>query len=285
MLNKLCGSAVFGFSILLVGCGQSSNGPDLQAAGEFSLLTYNVAGLPQGVSPSNPEKNIPLMSPLLNNFDVVLVQEDFFYHDELKSETIHTFKSESKAIPSQFTSGDGLNRFSALPFRSFFRQPWDTCSNASGNDCLAAKGFSVAETEITPGIFVDIYNLYMDAGGQSDDISARRSQVSQLLIMMNSRSVGKAVILAGDLNLNLVERADDVGIFQTLVDDAGLTDACQSLSCSRELVDKVLFRSSSSVRIKAISWQTDSRFVDEDGMALSDHEAVAVSISWERVAQ
>jgi endonuclease/exonuclease/phosphatase family metal-dependent hydrolase len=285
MLNNLRTTAVFGFLVIWGGCGQSSNGPAQQTSGEFSLLTYNVAGLPQGVSSSNPEENIPRMSSLLNSFDVVLVQEDFFYHDELKSEANHTFKSEPKAMSSQFTSGDGLNRFSILPFRSFFREPWDTCSNENGNDCLAAKGFSVAETEIAVGVFVDIYNLHMDAGGQLNDFSARSSQVSQLLRTINARSVGRAIIVAGDLNLNLVERAEDVGIFQTLIDGADLTDVCQSMSCTRDLVDKVLFRGSDSLRIEAISWETDSQFVDEDGVALSDHEAVVVRIAWERVAQ
>src|SRR5436190_9007480 len=39
------------------------------ASGRLSLLTYNVAGLPQLVSHSDPEVNVALISPLLNNYD------------------------------------------------------------------------------------------------------------------------------------------------------------------------------------------------------------------------
>ena len=40
------------------------------AQGEFVALTYNIAGLPDVISGSNPEVNIPLISPLLNAYDL-----------------------------------------------------------------------------------------------------------------------------------------------------------------------------------------------------------------------
>src|SRR5688572_5820705 len=51
--------------------------PIAPSAGTIRFLTYNVAGLPEGVSKSHPAANTPLMSPLLNDFDLVVVQEDF----------------------------------------------------------------------------------------------------------------------------------------------------------------------------------------------------------------
>src|SRR3569832_641209 len=47
--------------------------------GRFSLLTYNVAGLPELVSGSDPEVNEGLIRPLLYHYDVALVQEAFSY--------------------------------------------------------------------------------------------------------------------------------------------------------------------------------------------------------------
>src|SRR3954464_1761273 len=61
----------------------STESIEVAHGGQFRLLTYNVAGLPQVVSPSTPRQNIPLVSPLLNAYDVVLVQEDFSYHELL----------------------------------------------------------------------------------------------------------------------------------------------------------------------------------------------------------
>jgi endonuclease/exonuclease/phosphatase family metal-dependent hydrolase len=261
-------------------CAENSPIPTEGTSGEFTLLTYNVAGLPQGISPSNPKKNIPIISPKLNKFDIALVQEDFVYHEELKSKANHLYQSQTQidCLPHFIT--DGLNRFSKFPFTELYRKAWETCSNDKGNDCLAAKGFTLAKTEIAPGVFIDIYNLHLDSGGSPNDTEARRSQVAQLLKAISIHSLGNAVIIAGDLNLNTTYRPNDVEIFKTLLTSAGLTDVCRSLSCGTELVDRVLFRNSNSLTLKAVSWELDENFVDVVGQHLSDHSAVSVRFKW-----
>src|SRR5688572_3631650 len=52
--------------------------------GNFELLTYNVAGLPEGISRSRPQANLPLIAQLLGRYDVALVQEDFAYPELLR---------------------------------------------------------------------------------------------------------------------------------------------------------------------------------------------------------
>jgi endonuclease/exonuclease/phosphatase family metal-dependent hydrolase len=251
------------------------------AAGEFSLLTYNVAGLPQGVSASNPEKNIPLISPLLNQFDLALVQEDFYYHEQLRAQAQHPYQSTPKAEAAQFTDGDGLNQFSNFPFGNFLREPWQHCSNQDGSDCLAKKGFSAAETEIAPGIIIDVYNLHLDAGGTAEDITARERQIEQLIRRVKTRSAGRAIILAGDTNLRTFSRPQDEVIFQTLLSKLDLFDACRALGCGNEQIDRVLFRSSAELTLTPLSWQLDPDFVDESGNPLSDHPAVSVIFQWD----
>jgi endonuclease/exonuclease/phosphatase (EEP) superfamily protein YafD len=272
---------ILSISVVFTHCSENKPTAPIQTSGDFSLLTYNVAGLPQGISPSNPEKNIPLISPLLNKFDIALVQEDFYYHDELKAKAQHPYQSEPQNAPSQFIFADGLNRFSVFPFATLYRETWGICSNENGYDCLATKGLAVAETEIAPGVVIDIYNLHLDAGGTPQDFEARRSQIQQLLQTINSRSAEKALIVAGDINLNTVTRPLDVVLLQDLLDSAGLTDTCRFLSCGIELVDLVLFRSSSSLTLSPIAWELDPDFVDEQGDPLSDHFAVSVKFSWE----
>src|SRR5680860_599736 len=44
---------------------------------EFELLTYNVAGLPEVLSGGEPAANTELIGPLLNDYDIVLVQESW----------------------------------------------------------------------------------------------------------------------------------------------------------------------------------------------------------------
>src|SRR5829696_5074192 len=80
--------------------------PDPPASGELSVLSYNVAGLPQEISTVNPQEHIPLISPLLEDYDVVLTQEDFdwwvpaldtfdfaHYHERLRAQTTHPYAS------------------------------------------------------------------------------------------------------------------------------------------------------------------------------------------------
>src|SRR5688572_6733331 len=54
-------------------------------AGSIRLLTYNIAGLPEGISRSRPERNVPRIGPLFEPYDLVLVQEDFVYQAQLRS--------------------------------------------------------------------------------------------------------------------------------------------------------------------------------------------------------
>lgn len=116
--------------------------------GEFLALSYNVAGLPQGISGSDPATNSRLISPLLNDYDVVLLQEDWrdpieaapvlFFHDDIVSEANHPYQSEP-APPPMGTDlrrtpphhppliADGLNQLSDFPFAALQRHLWNAC--------------------------------------------------------------------------------------------------------------------------------------------------------------
>lgn len=131
--------------------------------GSFLALTYNVAGLPQGISGSDPETNSPLISPLLNGYELVLLQEDWadpppgidlFFHEEVTEQAEHPYRSEPATAPMgtdlrRFPSGppliaDGLNRLSNFPFGPLDRQMWEECfgefSMAAINAIAGATG-------------------------------------------------------------------------------------------------------------------------------------------------
>lgn len=259
------------------GEGSSSTGGAPQS-GTIDLLTYNVAGLPQGISGSDPEFNTPLISPLLNQHALVLVQEDFYYHEELIAEAKHPYISE-RSGDGVNDLGDGLNRLSQTPFADHARTAWKECYGqiSNGSDCLAKKGFAVAEHELAPGVRVDVYNLHMDAGRDPEDMAERAAQVEQLVAAIEARSAGEAIIVAGDTNM----KAEDEAILQDLLAGAGLTDACRALACGEEArIDRVFYRSSAAVELHAESWALDLSFVDGEGDDLSDHQAVAVVLGW-----
>lgn len=268
-----------GLRVLFAWTGVAASACGAAVEGELLALTYNVAGLPEGLSRSDPARNTPLISPKLNAYDLVLVQEDFTYHDLLIAAAAHPHRSETK-MPETRLTGDGLNRLSRSPFDGFERFQWRTCHGGldSGSDCLAEKGFSVAthrfgeELELE----IDVYNLHMDAGGGEEDGAARADQVEQLLETLALRSAGRAVIVGGDTNLR-VTREGDAARLERLMTGAELTDACAAVSCPDAThIDRFFFRSGDRAAVEVLEWSEDASFVDELGAPLSDHPAIAV---------
>ncbi len=270
--------------------------------GEFLALSYNVAGLPDSLSGSIPSLYTPIISPLLNGYDLVLVQESWqtpdpnplaplrVYHELLVADADHPYKSDPAPAPlgtdpnrpSALVS-DGLNRFSQFPFDPVIREAWQGCFGEldNGADCLAQKGFSVAHTTLAAGVTLDIYNLHMEAGNGPEDEQVRDDGVTLLSEFLNAFSAGEAVIVGGDFNLHSDEEPDSTQ-FQRLLSETGLTDVCDFLGCPEPgRIDKFLFRSNDSLTLTPSSWNFETDvFVTDDGQPLSDHEALAVRFEW-----
>jgi endonuclease/exonuclease/phosphatase family metal-dependent hydrolase len=270
------------------------------SSGEFLALSYNVAGLPEGISGSHPATNTPIIAPLLNNYDLVLLQETWktpdpnplaptrVYHEILEAGSTHPFRSVSAPLPlgsdperpSALVS-DGLNRFARFRFDDVTRERWTNCHDSAA-DCLSLKGFSFARTTLPGGTVVDVYNLHMEAGGDPEDDILRDEAVTQLSTFINTHSVGRALIVGGDFNLHTDSEPDSTQ-FQRLLSETGLVDVCAFLGCPQPgRIDKFLFRSSGSVILTPTSWNFETDvFVDGMDEPLSDHDALAVNFQWE----
>lgn len=277
-----------------------------ERTGTFTALTYNVAGLPEPFSGSEPDINTVLISPLLNDYELVLVQEDFvdpdppvppfdFHHDDLISAVDHPYLS-TPATPPIGTDptrpsalvADGLNRLSRFPFGQVTRVRWTNCfggadtSDGGAADCLSQKGFSVATTTFADGVTVDVYNLHGEAGSSPLDVEYSADDYEQLAEFMNVHSAGHAIIVGGDFNLHTDEETDGT-VYRTFLDATGLTDTCEVVDCGvdGDRIDKFAFRSGGGVTLTALthSFERD-KFVRDDGAQLSDHEALAVTFQW-----
>lgn len=285
-----------------VACGDSSTSPQTSSSsGQFDALAYNVAGLPDALSGSMPATFMPLIGPKLNAYDLVLVQESWqtpdpnpfaptrTYHEELVATVDHPYQSVPADAPLGMDPrrpdallADGLNRFSRFPFEPVARVAWDDCDITSA-DCLAFKGFSYARTRIADGVEIDVYNLHMEAGGSENDERLRGEGISQVLDVMTTFSVGRAILIGGDFNLHTDEEPDK-SQYERLLREAGLTDACDALDCPEPArIDKMAYRSGGGVALEALSWRfATDEFVSPDGTPLSDHDALAVRIRWRR---
>jgi endonuclease/exonuclease/phosphatase family metal-dependent hydrolase len=176
------------------------------------------------------------------------------------------------------------------------REGWNDCYGVvdSGSDCLTRKGFTQSRVDFGEGAELHVFNVHMDAGRGTGDLRARAANFTQLLDAIGALPPGAALIVAGDFN----ERYRDAsGNYPRLLQDTGLRDAwvefvfggvmpdwsalnavCGSdpddPGCER--IDKVFFRGSDALALALMDYRVEgARFVDPDGMQLSDHRPVA----------
>ncbi|SFP09904.1 Metal-dependent hydrolase, endonuclease/exonuclease/phosphatase family [Amycolatopsis arida] len=261
--------------------------------GQFSVLTYNIAGLPELLSGSDPERNTPVIGEHINAYDVVHVQEDFNYHAALYRTNRHPHRTPTSGGAGL---GDGLNTLSHHPYADFARVRWNACN---GTDCLTPKGFSFSRIRLAEGAYVDFYNLHPNAGVSPADLAARRSNISQLSAFIATYSAGNAVVVMGDTNTRYTRAEDNI---RELVVANGLTDAwvqleregrapaagSPALVCDPdnvtdvcEVVDKILYRGNRYVRLTATDYRNEhGRFLDAEGKPLSDHYPIAATLRW-----
>jgi hypothetical protein len=291
-----------------------------EPAGTFSVLTYNVAGLPQEISGEDPSEDIPQISPLLEPYDVVLTQEDFDwwkpgglvdalgldfvnYHDRLRADTTHEFATPVHPGPEAagldpadrptLEIGDGIGILSRFPLDGFEARAWEECfggldtSDGGAADCASMKGFRVATMDLD-GVAVDVYSLHGEAGGTDTDQALQEADFAQLAAFIAEHSGDRAVIVGGDTNLHTDPSHPDANgdadteIWEAFLAEAGLTDACTALDCPETgLIDKIAFRGDAAVALEATEYDVpDETFTGDDGDALSDHRPVAVTFAW-----
>ncbi|MEV5873030.1 jacalin-like lectin [Streptomyces sp. NPDC052101] len=280
-------------ALALAGLTLSAGPAQAAGPGTFNVLTYNVAGLPEGLSSSHPAADTPLISPRLAGYDIVNVQEDFNYHAALYADDNHPYRT---ATSGGAGIGDGLNTLSRYPFEDFERVKWNDCT---GTNCLTPKGFTLARVRLAEGVYIDLYNLHPNADDTDDALAARRANITQLSQFIQANSAGNAVIVMGDTNTRYTRTADNI---RTLVDGNHLTDAwvqlvkggtaptqgADPLLCPTsaptndcEVVDKVLYRGSALLSLTATRYNDEwANFLDSSGGSLSDHFPHTVGFSY-----
>ena len=288
-------------SLLLGNCLVASAA---SATGSFSVLSYNVGGLPALLSSSaNPATYTPIIGSKLYAYDMVNVQEDFNYHASLYAADTHPYRT---ATSGGAGIGDGMNFVSKFPFNDTDRETWTQRSGLFGNgsDQLTPKGFMYNQVEIADGIYVDVYNLHTDADTDPGSEAARRSNLSQLASYIEQYSQGHAVLVFGDTNCRYT-RTDD-NLKALFVDRLGMKDVwvekirngnypsmgadalvgtAGSTSAGNEVVDKIFYRSGAAVSLTPTSYKVENTyFTDSNGNQLSDHYAISANFTYTKNA-
>jgi endonuclease/exonuclease/phosphatase family metal-dependent hydrolase len=270
--------------------------PDSADMGSFSVITYNIAGLPQLISSAiTPRKeSIAAIGRLLNRYDIAHVQEDFNYHDQLcRAGNNHAYRTPTMGAVMR---GDGLNTLSLFTVSDVNRIPWTDCTGA---DCFTPKGFTYSRIEISRNCFIDFYNVHANAYNHPRAALARRRNMEQLSAYIQLHSLGKAVVIMGDLNGRYSFGQDNIN---RLVVENGLTDTWVDLHCKGKLpassnalptgdilsltdtcetIDKILFRSSAFIQLKPEAYSIEKKlFSNTAGIPLSDHHPVSARFEW-----
>src|SRR4051812_23527362 len=253
--------------------------PARAAGGHLKVLTYNIAGLPDGFSTEHPSANMAAIGKRLASYDLALLQEDFAYGGSLRKTVSLRYQSPAFQRGERWDFGDGLSQFSVLPFAPLTREAWRACNGFfdAYNDCLTPKGFAYTRQTLATGIELDVYNVHLDAGGSEGDRAARTAQIAQLLAAIAEHSKDRALLVAGDTNI----RGSQSELLERLEQQAGLTDVCEALRCpDPQRIDRIYVRSSSHLSWQPRSWSIDRHFVDAHGAPLSDHLAVSALLDW-----
>ena len=202
------------------------------ADSEFSLVTLNVDGLPTyianiHVNPDGPGGETQRVSEFLarKGFDIIGVQEDFNYDDELRSELLADY--DYGDWHGEINLGLGTiigvlagNRFETDGLRLFWRKQhqleheesvsWNDSYGKFDHcwDAIVVKGFHRCEMTLAGGQRIVVYNMHMDASTEADEMAgkdggdkeARWSQWRQLRDYVLATLDERPVILMGDMN-------------------------------------------------------------------------------------
>ncbi|WP_293946456.1 MULTISPECIES: endonuclease/exonuclease/phosphatase family protein [unclassified Sphingobacterium] len=269
---------------------------DKDSSGFFSVLTYNVAGLPGFISSAitGRSRSIAEIGKKINPFDIVNVQEDFNYNNSLYwGGNQHPYRTKPKG---RVPFGDGLNTLSRFPMSDVVRVPW---KKRTGADFLTPKGFTIVKVEIVAGVWIDVYNVHANAQNSRRASRARRDNLNQLRDYIGENSSENALIVMGDFNAHYSFGDDNLHDFMestTLVDswvelqNGGLVPEAKhafkpphmlSIGNQSESIDKILYRSNSHLSLAARDYNIENNlFTNIKGLPLSDHYALAANFNW-----
>ncbi len=255
---------------------------------QFSVLSYNTHGLPAWIARDEPAKRFPLIAKLARAYDITLFQENFVDSDfQLLAKGLAgrflqrgngSSRSRSRWLSSFCGScGSGLTAAvsQGLQAKLLARRGYGSCSGWLGgaNDCWANKGYLALRVSLENGDSMDLYDLHLDAGPAASDHEARRHQLEVLRAAITQLSQDRAVIVAGDFNLD-ASSGRDQDLLQWFASELRLSSSGAAGNGQwPEHLDYILYRSGTATELTLLGAGEAEEFQIE-GVPLSDHPAV-----------
>jgi len=253
-------------------------GDGASRAATLSVVSYNVHGLPSWIAFDDPRARMPEIARRLAGYDVALVQEDWWYPALLRG-VASAFHVDVRAARS------GLSLFARPGAGALLEHGADAYGVCAGwlggaNDCFADKGAQRARLRLANGAELELWNTHLDAGLGDEDQAARQAQLELLAARMERASAGRALVVAGDWNLDWDQPAHrallDAFRARLGLEDAGARAAAPTRGAGYQgRIDHVFHRSAGGVSLHVLEAGEAKEFrIGET--PLSDHPAVYV---------
>lgn len=237
---------------------------------------------------------LPKIAPLLNQFDVVLIQECFVRPDLLWGQTEFPNKVYFGRRPANRVANSGLATLSRLPMGEVEMEHYRDVGEPQNR--LASKGILLVRV-LAGGTPMDIYNTHMEAGASAAAQVARRGQAKQVVEFVTRHSPPEhAVVLMGDFNMGPRRSGKawrDYGHYSSEEDLGGRTWAFESMRSGLKLsdaadqvlgpvdhgIERLMYRDGTRARIEPITCAFDTEhFRRADGSRLSDGAPLVVRL-------
>ena len=305
---------IFVLAAILSFCG-SLTAMGQETAMQFSIATLNVDGLPQklvvfNVNPEGPGNGGTARIGkylLKKDYDLVMLQEDFNYHDVLSvfleddykmdewtgdvdvvGRTIDYLHLQNHRFECDGLMGCWKNDLTVTPVA---RTPWQQSFGKFSHafDEMVTKGFRRYEVTLRSGDRIVVYNMHMDAGDDLDeaeqkdtkDKEARIAQWTQLKDDVLQHLDSRPIVIVGDMN-SLYSRDDVKGAFFDVINETGrgtVADVFMELNKQgEETLDKILYiNPTMGTQIKPVAFSLDKDGYLYEGKPLGDHYPVTAT--------
>ncbi|MFO0949166.1 MAG: endonuclease/exonuclease/phosphatase family protein [Planctomycetota bacterium] len=267
--------------------------PRKDQAVEITIASYNVQCRPRI---DDAAEKLPKISPLLNRFDVVLIQECFHGHALLWSRATFPNKVYFGRPAKNRVTNSGLSILTRLPMGEAEMEHFRSVGEFQNR--LASKGILLVRTSVA-GIPLDVYDTHMEAGHSQAAQRARLDQARHMVEFVAKHSpAGHAVIVMGDFNMgprragknwkehtpchynseeDFVHRT---AAYQVMFDGLKAKDASDVLhGPTDDGIERLLFREGTLCKMEPLSCGFDGEtFRRENGTSLSDGSPLIVRL-------
>ncbi len=288
-MNRLMRFAAFVLAAAtLIACCVTCAGAAEVTTGSFSVLNFNIAGLPSLSDSSGKESRQKYLGSAIkkDGFDIVCVEEDFGYDKSFAEGLDYPFRTYGFA---SCVFGDGLNIFSKSPVYDLQREKWDmTGGQLWEGDVVSQKGIMHTVARIADGVYVDVFVLHADAYGGASSVAARKDNFRQTAEFIKKHSNGFPAIVTGDFNCSFHFGSEGPDFRSVFIDELGFKDVWTELYNGGSFTDysgwsgdywgnwdsveHILYRDGDGVTLTPVSHEY-LRYRDGSGAEISDHAA------------